>query len=103
MNPRARHLRPRDRDAPLALREWVRTRPPDVQKLAREFPAGIVITDQHGDDWYVMGYVEGDDAVLIVPEWPWPGSDRYDRVMAARQTIHAAHLRDGSVPVKRQA
>jgi hypothetical protein len=98
----ARRLRPRERDAPPAMREWVVSRPASVQALIAEFPPGCVITDDHDDDWYVLGYTE-DDRLIIVPFWPWPGEDRYDHALRNKQYAHAAHLRDGSVRVKRQA
>jgi hypothetical protein len=84
------------------MREWVVSRPASIQALIREFPPGCVITDHDDDDWYVLGYTE-DDRLIIVPFWPWPGHDRYERALAAKRYAHAAHLRDGSVPVKRQA
>lgn len=41
----ARVLRPRDRGVPAALQDWIKTRPPEIQALAAEFPPGIVVTD----------------------------------------------------------
>ena len=68
--------------------DWLKTRPEAVQKLAAEFPLGMVI-DVDGHVHYLMGYTEGDE-LIISPISPF---DDYDAAYKERMILCAEHLR----------
>lgn len=61
-----------------------------------EFPIGSVVTVHQGD-YYLIGWTEGSD-LIISPYWIWP---QYSLAMLHRRLCHTAHVRDGSVTVRR--
>lgn len=71
--------------------EWLQTRPPVIQALAREFPPHTSIVVE-GESHYVIGWNE-EDMVIISPVNP---SEDYAGAVAAQQYVCAAHLRKGS-------
>jgi hypothetical protein len=79
-----------------AYEAWIASRPPIIQKLSTEFPMGSVVPLTDGD-YYVIGWGESDTISLSKI---WLGDD-YDRAIAGRVKIHAHHLRDGEVVVRR--
>ena len=68
--------------------DWLKTRPEAVQKLASEFPLGMVI-DVDGHVHYLMGYTEGDE-LIISPINPF---DDYGAAHKERMILCAEHLR----------
>ena len=68
--------------------DWLKTRPEAVQKLAAEFPLGMVI-DVDGYDHYLIGYTEGDE-VVISPVSPF---ENYAAAYKERVMLCAEHLR----------
>jgi hypothetical protein len=84
------------------FKAWIASRPPEVRKLAAEFPIGTVITDNDGNDFYVIGWGETEDGradtLLISPIWV---GENYDMAMLMKHQCHAHHLRDEPRRVKR--
>ena len=74
---------------PTTLEEWLLTRPPCVQELAKEFPVGTVVDGGPAGRLYLMGWTE-DDMLILSPIDP---HERYDEAYAARVHLCAAHLR----------
>lgn len=72
-----------------AFQDWLATRPPVIQALAREFPINtyFVIGGRH---MHVLGWNEG-DMVLLTPFHP---AEDYDAARVACQHVHAQCLRD---------
>jgi hypothetical protein len=44
--------------------EWLLSRPPSVQKIAREFPAGLRFLDPGLGSLWLIGYTEDDELIL---------------------------------------
>jgi hypothetical protein len=74
---------------PKTLEEWIASRPPSVQKLAREFPISTTFSVD-GTILYVIGYDEGG---LIILTHIDPAVD-YDTAFENRVYIHADCLRE---------
>lgn len=82
-------------DGRAAIQEWIASRPPSVRALAAEFPLGSVIDETD----YVIGWTEN-DMILVSPIWL--GYD-YEAAMSGKRRVCAAHVRDGSVVIRRPA
>jgi hypothetical protein len=85
----------------VAYQTWIASRPEVVRQNAIEFPMGSVITLEDGD-YYVIGWTETssrETAALILSKI-WIGDD-YERAIATRIKLHAQHVRDGNVPIRR--
>lgn len=72
----------------LALREWLRTRPESVQKLAAEFPINTALTIK-GEKLHVIGYTEDDKLILSKTSL----RDNYERAMKTKRYCCASHVR----------
>jgi hypothetical protein len=70
-------------------RKWLASRPPVVQALAEEFPAGSVFKREGFPDYYLLGWTEND--LLIVSKID-PAMD-YDGARACQEYMHAHHYR----------
>jgi hypothetical protein len=75
------------------LDDWLATRPPSVQALAREFPPGCCLQFADGERRYVCGYTEDD--ILIVSRISFV--DNWEGAMMTKEYLDAALLRDGEV------
>jgi MoxR-like ATPase len=73
-----------------AMREWIKTRPPEIQILALEFELGRQVTVLgYPKTWFIVGYADG-DVLLISPVNPYVD---YESSVALRQRVCAEHYR----------
>lgn len=71
------------------FQEWLATRPPEIQKLAREFPPGSEVTVS-GKAYYVVSYADND----VIGITPFPPGSCFDLAIENRQHVHAKCLRE---------
>ncbi len=70
--------------------QWLKTRPPEIQKLGKEFPVGTKVTVPGQTKlWTLVGYAEG-DVLLISPIDPLVD---YKSSISQRQRVCAEHYR----------
>lgn len=72
-----------------SYKDWLKTRPKSVQKLAAEFPLGSECEGRNGEILFIIGYTE-DDAIVLTPINP---SDDYESACAQRVHVCASHYR----------
>lgn len=75
---------------------WLKTRPQEVQGLAREVPPDAKLMVK-GVIFHVIGYSEGG---LVIISKVDPDAD-YERAIAERAHLHIEHVRKGEVTILR--
>lgn len=70
------------------LEAWIKSRPESVQKLAAEFPFGMILETPSGK-LHLLGYTE-DDCLILSKNDPFVD---YGLAQATKVYLHAKHLR----------